>query len=267
MGDVISVRRERGFSVPTVAVLSLLMAGLEYFFIVQFSGAGLPAWIVSAALLGLFVAMQKSGNVARYRRIFFVGSSLLFVPAFIAGLLETRGSMALGAKDVFLNETPFCHIVIPQVILSGRRINDSMGVFVAKEVVKCTLAQGHVSFNGNRPMATILGFTFKENVRDLRNTRVIDIVKALNSYSFDVQIHDPLAYPEEAQHEYGIKLTRFEELKPAHAVILAVAHDEYKMNPWELVTGLLKSRQGVVADVRNVLPRAQTPRGVTLWRL
>ena len=142
-----------------------------------------------------------------------------------------------------------------------------MGVFMAKEVVKRTLARGKVSFDGSRPVVTILGFTFKENVSDLRNTRVIDIVNALNSYSFDVQVHDPMAYPEEAEHEYGIKLIPMEKLKPANAVILAVAHDQFKTNPWQLVTGLLTGGHGVVADVRKVLPREQTPEGITLWRL
>jgi len=140
-------------------------------------------------------------------------------------------------------------------------------VFVAKEVVKRALARGKVSFDGDRPVATILGFTFKENVSDLRNTRVIDIVAALKSYSFEVQVHDPLACPAEAEHEYGIRLTPFNELKPANAVILAVSHDQFKAGPWELVRGLLKGGEGVVADVRRILPRESTPPGVTLWRL
>jgi UDP-N-acetyl-D-galactosamine dehydrogenase len=156
---------------------------------------------------------------------------------------------------------------IPQVILSGRRINDGMGVFVAKEVVKRTLACGGVTFNGQRPLVTILGFTFKENVSDLRNTRVIDIYHALKSYSFDVQVHDPLAYPQEAEHEYGIRLVPFEQLKPAQAVVFAVGHDQFKSDPWKLVTGLLDGGKGVVADVKNLLPRLHTPAGVTLWRL
>jgi len=177
------------------------------------------------------------------------------------------GGHCIGVDPYYLTHKAEQLGYIPQVILSGRRINDGMGVFVAKEVVKRTLASGKVSFDGKRPLTTILGFTFKENVSDLRNTRVIDIVKALKSYSFDVQIHDPLAYPEEAEHEYGIKLTRFEDLKPSHAVILAVSHDQYKADPWKLVTGLLCGGKGVVADVRNILPREKTPEGITLWRL
>lgn len=177
------------------------------------------------------------------------------------------GGHCIGVDPYYLTHKAEQLGYIPQVILSGRRINDGMGVFVAKEVVKCTLAQGHVRFDANRPLATILGFTFKENVSDLRNTRVIDIVKALQSYSFDVQIHDPLAYPDEARHEYGIELTGTEDLKPADAIILAVAHDQYKKDPWKLVSGLLREGKGVVADVRNLLPRSQTPKGITLWRL
>jgi UDP-N-acetyl-D-galactosamine dehydrogenase len=142
-----------------------------------------------------------------------------------------------------------------------------MGVFVAKEVVKRMLARGGLSFDGHRPIVTVLGFTFKENVSDLRNTRVIDIVTALKSYSLDVQVHDPLAHAAEAEHEYGIKLTPFEQLKPANAVILAVSHDQFKSDPWKLVTGLLECGEGVVADVRNLLPRDEVPPGISLWRL
>jgi UDP-N-acetyl-D-galactosamine dehydrogenase len=177
------------------------------------------------------------------------------------------GGHCIGVDPYYLTHKAEELGYIPQVILSGRRINDGMGVFVAKEVVKRTLALGKTSLDGGRPMATILGFTFKEDVSDLRNTRVVDIVTALNSYSFDVQIHDPLASSEEAEHEYGIKLTPLDKLKPGNAVILAVAHREYKNQSWRLVTELLDGGQGVVADVRRVLPRDETPEGVVLWRL
>jgi UDP-N-acetyl-D-galactosamine dehydrogenase len=177
------------------------------------------------------------------------------------------GGHCIGVDPYYLTHKAEQLGYIPQVILSGRRINDGMGVFIAKEVVKRTLARGRVVFDGKRPMATILGFTFKENVSDLRNTRVIDMVTALRSYSFDVQVHDPLADSEEAEHEYGIRLTPFEELKPASAVILAVAHDQFKIDSWKMVAGLLKGGEGVVADVRNLLARDRIPEGITLWRL
>jgi len=177
------------------------------------------------------------------------------------------GGHCIGVDPYYLTHKAEQLGYIPQVILSGRRINDGMGVFVAKEVVKRTLARGRVCFDGDRPVATILGFTFKENVSDLRNTRVIDMVQALRSYSFDVQVYDPLAYPEEAKHEYGIQLVPFEDLQPANAVILAVSHDQFRNDPWKLIAGLLKEGQGVVADVRNILPRESIPSGITLWRL
>jgi UDP-N-acetyl-D-glucosamine/UDP-N-acetyl-D-galactosamine dehydrogenase len=183
---------------------------------------------------------------------------------FFPGLV---GGHCIGVDPYYLTHKAEELGYIPQVILAGRRINDGMGVFVAKEVVKQTLARGQASFNGERPFVTILGFTFKENLRDLRNTRVIDIVQALKSYSFDVQVHDPLASPEEAKHEYGIQLTPFDRLQPAHAVILAVPHDQYRADPWRLIAGLLSGGKGVVADVKSVLPRADVPEGVVLWRL
>jgi len=177
------------------------------------------------------------------------------------------GGHCIGVDPYYLTHKAEQLAYIPQVILSGRRINDGMGVFVAKEVVKKTLARGGIKFDGHRPLVTILGLTFKENVSDLRNTRVIDIVTALKSYSFDVQVHDPLAHPAEAEHEYGIRLTPLEQLKPANAVILAVSHDQFRKEPWKLVTSLLERGEGVVADVRNLLPRHQVPKGVVLWRL
>jgi UDP-N-acetyl-D-galactosamine dehydrogenase len=177
------------------------------------------------------------------------------------------GGHCIGVDPYYLTHKAEQLGYIPQIILSGRRINDGMGVFVAKETVKRTLAGGKVNFADGRPVATILGFTFKENVSDLRNTRVIDIVAALKSYSFDVQVHDPLADSKEAEHEYGISLTPFDKLKPAHAVILAVSHEQYKKDPWNLVSGLLRGGEGVVADVRSILPRELTPKNITLWRL
>jgi UDP-N-acetyl-D-glucosamine/UDP-N-acetyl-D-galactosamine dehydrogenase len=177
------------------------------------------------------------------------------------------GGHCIGVDPYYLTHKAEQLGYIPQVILAGRRINDGMGVFVAKEVVKRALAQGHLNFNGSRPLVTILGLTFKEDVSDLRNTRVVDIVQALKSYSFDVQVHDPLALPEEAVAEYGIELTPMERLRPAQAVVLAVSHQQYRSEGWRLVCKLLDGGKGVVADVRNVLPRDTTPDGIALWRL
>jgi UDP-N-acetyl-D-galactosamine dehydrogenase len=109
----------------------------------------------------------------------------------------------------------------PEIILAGRRINDGMGERVARECMRALLQRGC-----SEPTVTILGMTFKENVPDIRNTKVIDIARELG-VGIAVQVHDPIALPEETAHEYGITLTPLESLKPADAVILAVAHKDY----------------------------------------
>ncbi len=150
----------------------------------------------------------------------------------------------------------------PQVILAGRRINDGMGAYVASRTVKALVANG-----GELKGARVLGMTFKENVPDLRNTRVIDIVHELKSYGLEVQVHDPLASSEECHEEYGLSLTPFSELKPASAVILAVAHAEYKEMGWGLRDKLMIQGRGVVADLKGLLDPTQCPEGVSFWRL
>jgi UDP-N-acetyl-D-glucosamine/UDP-N-acetyl-D-galactosamine dehydrogenase len=149
----------------------------------------------------------------------------------------------------------------PQVILAGRRVNDQMGAWIARECVKYLLSDG-----GGKTVA-ILGFTFKENVPDIRNSKVIDIVKELRSFGVDVHITDPLANPEECRHEYGVMPTPLSDLPPADAVILAVSHDEYKRGGWPLVTGRLKPTGGLVMDIKALLDRAGAPPNVRFWRM
>src|SRR5882757_4852480 len=151
----------------------------------------------------------------------------------------------------------------PEVIHSGRRVNDGMGFYVANRVAR-SIMRG--AGNG-RPLVTVLGVTFKENVPDIRNTRVVDIVRELADFGIAVQLHDPMADGDLLRAEYGLSLTPFGELKPADAVVLAVAHRAYRDGGWDLVQPLLKSSQGFVADIPALLDRKSTPAGVTLWRL
>jgi len=153
----------------------------------------------------------------------------------------------------------------PKVILAGRHINDDMGAFIARKAVK--LMMNNAAANTSPNDVTILGLTFKENVPDLRNTKVIDVIEELSTYGLAVQIHDPQAQGPEAQHEYGLDLTPVDDLEPADAVILAVPHTEYVQGGWDFITGLLKGGRGVVVDVRGILDRDTTPDGITLWRL
>jgi UDP-N-acetyl-D-glucosamine/UDP-N-acetyl-D-galactosamine dehydrogenase len=150
----------------------------------------------------------------------------------------------------------------PEIILAGRRINDAMGGHVARECMRALLQRGC-----SDPTVTILGMTFKENVPDIRNSKVIDIARELGHVGVGVQIHDPIAVPEESVHEYGITLTPIELLRPADAVIIAVAHNEYVAGGWPLIQKLLKGGKGIVLDVKSKLDRLQKPESVDLWRL
>jgi len=150
----------------------------------------------------------------------------------------------------------------PEVILAGRRINDGMGQRVARECVRGLLrrkTQGGV--------VTVLGLTFKENVPDTRNSRVIDIVRELQSFGLAVQLHDPCADAADAKHEYGVTLTELGALQPADAIVLAVAHDLYVEGGWPLIRRLLRKDGGLVLDVKTKLDRISKPADVELWRL
>ncbi len=149
----------------------------------------------------------------------------------------------------------------PQVILAGRRVNDQMGAWVARECVKYLLA------GGGGKTVVILGITFKENVPDIRNSKVVSIVAELQSFGVDVHIADPLAKPAECEHEYGIRLKPVADLPPADAVILAVGHDGYRRGGWQLLVERLKGRKGLIMDLKAVLDRGQTPPDVRLWRM
>ena len=150
----------------------------------------------------------------------------------------------------------------PEVILAGRRINDGMGQRIARECVRGLLRR-----KGAGGVVTILGLTFKEDVPDTRNSRVVDIVRELESFGLHVQVHDPLANAADASHEYGVTITKLDALQPADAVILAVAHNDYIEGGWSLVQKLLAGGSGLVFDVKMKLDRGSKPAGIELWRL
>jgi UDP-N-acetyl-D-galactosamine dehydrogenase len=148
----------------------------------------------------------------------------------------------------------------PDVILAGRRINDSIGVRVARECLRRLLKS-----RTRAELVTVLGLTFKENVVDIRNSQVVDIVREFQSFGIGVQVHDPLAEPAAALAEYGIKLQQ--ELAPADAVVLAVAHESYRASGWPLMTRLLRNGRGLVMDVKAALDPATRPANIEIWRL
>jgi UDP-N-acetyl-D-galactosamine dehydrogenase len=138
-----------------------------------------------------------------------------------------------------------------------------MGRHIADEAIKRLVRHRRA----NDATVTVLGFTFKEDVPDVRNTRVVDIVGRLREFGLDVQVHDPLADAEEAAREYDIRLAQFRELRPADALIVAVKHRSFAAGGWKLATSLLKEGHGPVLDVKGMLDRAEIPDGVDLWRL
>jgi UDP-N-acetyl-D-galactosamine dehydrogenase len=152
----------------------------------------------------------------------------------------------------------------PEIILAGRRINDAMGGYVAECVARELAKQNR----GAGARILVLGLTFKENVPDLRNSRVVDILNGLKSRGFQVDVHDPFADPEEAKHEYGVTLgTKLDGAQqPYHCVIGAVPHDAYKAFTAATFAKLLVA-DGLVADVKGMWRGTALPNGVRRWTL
>ncbi len=187
------------------------------------------------------------------------GTKWNFLP-FRPGLV---GGHCIGVDPFYLTHLAESVGYNSRVILAGRRVNDGMGLYVANRVVRNLMRRG---WNG-RPVVTVLGFTFKENVPDVRNTRVADIVRELRNFGIAAQVHDPQADAAEVQGEYGLELKTLDAMAPADAVVLAVAHKPYVEAGWGLMRRLLKNESGFVADVQGVLDRNTRPPDITLWRL
>ena len=174
------------------------------------------------------------------------------------------GGHCIGVDPYYLTHKAQIAGYIPEVILAGRSINDNMGRYVAHQTVKLMI-QSNLPVNGG--VVTVLGFTFKEDVPDLRNTRVIDIIRELQDYGVEVQVHDPCAHSEEAYEEYGIRLLDEHTCKPAHAVVLAVPHQQYLACGWTGILNRLGHKPGVVIDVKAKLDRDTRPADIVHWRL
>ncbi len=152
----------------------------------------------------------------------------------------------------------------PQVILAGRRINDSVPMVIANRLVKEMIHQGD---NVRGAVVTVMGITFKENVPDIRNSKVVDIVSELSSFGIDVQVYDPVADAEEVQHEYSLSLTSEENLLPADAIVFAVSHNELVEKGYSFLKEKLQGGSGVIFDVKSALSRKACPPDISLLRL
>jgi UDP-N-acetyl-D-galactosamine dehydrogenase len=153
----------------------------------------------------------------------------------------------------------------PQVILSGRRINDSMGKYIAENTVK-QLIKVDKQIKGAKVM--IMGLTFKENVPDCRNTRVIDIVHELKEYGIDVHVTDPIAGRAEAIHEYGLELEEYKDIVKVDAIIMAVSHKAYMESTLEEIKSKYADDKYILIDVKGLYNRDDAANsGFVYWRL
>jgi UDP-N-acetyl-D-galactosamine dehydrogenase len=181
-----------------------------------------------------------------------------FLP-FTPGLV---GGHCIGVDPYYLTAKAEAVGYHPHVILSGRRINDGMGAFVAQRLIKMLVAADRPV---RRARVGILGLAFKENVPDLRNSRVPDIVAELRAFAIDALVHDPLVDAHEARAEYGIELVPRAALHDLDGLILAVPHREFVADSKGLLASL--RRGGVFVDIKAVVPPNEVPPGTVAWSL
>jgi UDP-N-acetyl-D-galactosamine dehydrogenase len=188
------------------------------------------------------------------------GTKWNFLP-FRPGLV---GGHCIGVDPYYLTYKAELVGLHPEVILAGRHINDAMGQHVARKAVQQMIHAGR-SIRGAR--VNILGLTFKEDCPDIRNSKVIDIVRELQEYGVEAFIHDPHAAPEDALHEYGVRLMDWDDLPVADALILAVSHRDFlALAPERLMAKIV--RGGCLVDIKSALdPEPFRREGLRVWRL
>ena len=189
------------------------------------------------------------------------GSKWNFLP-FKPGLV---GGHCIGVDPYYLTHKAEKLGYIPQVILAGRRINDNMGRYVARSMVKLMLQN---RLDVARSTVGVLGITFKENCPDIRNSKVVDIVRELQDHGVTVVVADPHADVHELEEEYGIRLGKIEPGQPVDSLVVAVSHSEYKELPAASLRALVRGERPVLADVKSIYDRAALQAaGFTVWRL
>jgi len=189
------------------------------------------------------------------------GTKWNFLP-FRPGLV---GGHCIGVDPFYLTFKAEALGYHPQMILAGRRINDGMGKYIAERTIKMLIAADKQVRNAK---VAVLGLTFKENIPDLRNTKVVDIINELKDYGGKVIVHDPHAHAEEAHRQYGLKLQSLDEIEGVDAVILAVAHREYQKLGLVRIAKLCSNRHSPVVDVKGIFNHEEAKRlEINYWRL
>ncbi|WP_407939121.1 Vi polysaccharide biosynthesis UDP-N-acetylglucosamine C-6 dehydrogenase TviB [Methylobacter luteus] len=205
---------------------------------------------VNIALINELAILFNRLDIDTEEVLLAAGTKWNFLP-FRPGLV---GGHCIGVDPYYLTHKAQAVGYNPEVILSGRRINDRMGEYVVSQLIKNLLKKRiHIQ----QADVLIMGLTFKENCPDLRNTRVVDIIKELQDYEVNVHVYDPWVSPEEAMHEYGIALIEKPEAKKYDAVILAVAHEQFRQLPIEQIKGYAKPNS-VIYDLKYLFPANQT---------
>ncbi len=249
--------------------------------VAELYGSVVTAGVYRASSIRVAEAAKVIENTQRDLNIAFVNElSIIFEKL---GLDTTEVLKAAGTKWNFLNFRPGLvggHCIgvdpyylthkaelvgyHPEVILAGRRINDSMGQHIARKTVQQMI---HAGRNIKGARVNVLGLTFKEDCPDIRNSKVVDIIRELHEFGVETFVHDPLANADDALHEYGVRLADWDSLPVADATILAVAHRKYlQMKSSEMQKKIV--RAGVLVDVKAVLdPEPFRREGLRVWRL
>ena len=189
------------------------------------------------------------------------GSKWNFLP-FRPGMV---GGHCIGVDPYYLTHKAEEVGYHPQIILAGRRMNDNMARYVARNTVKLMLRNG---IDVARSKVAILGITFKENCPDIRNSKVVDLIAELASWGVEVLVSDPYADPEEVNHEYGLSLTALEDLGPVDAVVVAVGHNEFRSIELERLKTFLRGEKPLLVDVKGLFDRGLAKKmGLTIFRL
>ena len=215
---------------------------------------------LNIALMNELAILFKHMDIDTHDVLEAAGTKWNFLP-FEPGLV---GGHCIGVDPYYLTYKSASLGYSPQVILSGRGINDNMGKHIADTLIDVLKEDNR---DINEFVITILGITFKENVPDIRNTRVIDIIKELRNFPVTIQVYDPCADRINVSEKYQIDLVKLDDLEKADAVILAVPHNDFTSQGWKIISETLNADGGIVYDIKSILDRNKKPDNVNLIRL
>ena len=216
---------------------------------------------LNIALMNEFSVVFKRMGIDTQEVLEAAGSKWNFLP-FRPGLV---GGHCIGVDPYYLTHKAEKLGYIPQVILAGRRINDNMGRYVARNTIKLMVAQG---IDVARSCIGVLGLTFKENCPDTRNSKVVDMIREFEDYGVQVVVSDPYANRDEVFENYGIDLITIDAGRPVDALVLAVSHSDYKTLTASDLRAMTRGEHPVLIDVKCIQPRlAMEAAGFTVWRL